>query len=117
MQQKRFRLAAHEIKPVAPGHGSCIASDLVTVQGLPVLFMYREEPSDSFDSGWRFFSGQEDDEYSANSANFAVVDVNTIANYDAAIIELLAEVVGSAFERPSAGQRFQVVAGWAPPTE
>jgi hypothetical protein len=31
-----FKIKASEIKPVAPGRGSCIATDLITVQGLKV---------------------------------------------------------------------------------
>ena len=39
--------------------GSCIATDRITVDGLPVDFMYREDPIYKVDSGWRFFSGTE----------------------------------------------------------
>ena len=56
-QSKKFKLRADQIKPIAPGHGACIASDMITVHGKKVGFMYREEPRDEVDSGWCFNRG------------------------------------------------------------
>lgn len=61
--------------------------------------MYREAPDEEIDSGWRFMSGSESEDYMANSDNLAVYDVNTIANYDPDIIPFLDAPIGSAFER------------------
>jgi hypothetical protein len=100
MSKKVFFLAADAIKPnLAPGRGSCLASDLITVQGLPVGFMYREDPDNELDSGWRFFAGSESETYCDDSANFEIYDVNTIANYDSGIIPFLDAKPGAAFER------------------
>jgi hypothetical protein len=101
---KRYGLAAHEIRDVARGRGSCIASDMILVQGLRVGYMYRETPDDDHDSGWRFFSGRESQEYADNAANFSRFDVNTVANYDPDIVPLLASPYGTVFERDSSGQ-------------
>ena len=98
---KRFRLAAGQIRPLAEGRGGCFASDRITVDGLRVGWMYREEPDRPPDSGWRFFSGTESAEYVDAPGNFAIFDVNTIANYDPEIIPLLDAPIGSAFERNS----------------
>jgi hypothetical protein len=65
----------------------------------PVRFMYRELPDDDVDSGWRFFSGEEPQEYVDDPANLGIYNVNTIANYDPAIIPHLDAPVFSAFER------------------
>jgi hypothetical protein len=62
--------------------------------------MYREEPDDEIDSGWRFFAGTESQEYLDDPDNMALYDVNTIANYDQSIVPLLDAPTGSAFERP-----------------
>jgi hypothetical protein len=72
---------------------------MITCGGHKVGFMYREEPSHEHDSGWRFMSGRESDEYMQEPDNFAIHDVNTIANYDAEIVPLLHAPVGAAFER------------------
>ena len=61
--------------------------------------MYREEPSDEIDSGWRFMSGKESQKYMDNPDNLAIYDVNTIANYSPDITELLDAPYQSAFER------------------
>lgn len=115
--KKEFKLAKEQIKPLAQGHGSCFATDMITVEGYPVRFMYREEPDNEVDSGWRFMSGFESDEYIDNPDNLAVYDVNTIANYDPSIIPLLGSPIGSAFEKVEEGGRFEVVTDFEPPTE
>lgn len=56
------------------------------------------------DSGWRFFSGEEDDDYTADSNNLHVFSLNTICNYDKDIIELLDSETGTAFFRDNSGK-------------
>ena len=97
---KRYRLSSEDIQALATGRGACVATDMVTVDGMPVRFMYREPPRDQHDSGWAFFSGFESDDYANNPANLGVYDVNTIANYDPSIVPLLDSPVGCAFEKP-----------------
>ena len=96
---KKFGLTPSDIKQLAPGRGSCTATDLITVALQPVGFMYRELPDNDIDSGWRFLSGEETQEYIDDPANVGLYDVNTIANYDPAIIPHLDAPVFSAFER------------------
>jgi hypothetical protein len=115
--KKQFKLAADEIKPLVGGYGACIASDMITVEGYPVRFMYRESPCDGVDSGWRFFSGFEDDQYMNNSDNHAFYDVNTVANYDPSIIAHLDSPIGSAFEKTTGAERFVPVSDWEPPVD
>jgi hypothetical protein len=116
-QRKNFRLRADEIKPLVNGMGGCIATDRITVDGYPVRFMYREEPDNDIDSGWRFMSGFEDDEYMNNPDNHAAYDVNTIANYDPTIIPLLDQPPGTAFEKADQSEMFVRVTDWSPPED
>ena len=51
------------------------------------------------DSGWRFLSGDESDDYLSDPQNSDVYDLNTICNYDTDIIPFLSYPAGSAFER------------------
>ncbi|MHC5537875.1 DUF2185 domain-containing protein [Singulisphaera rosea] len=107
MPEKLFKLRSDEIRPLALGHGGCYATDRITVDGLPVGYMYREQADvDFFDSGWRFFSGDESDEYVNDPDNIAIYDVNTIANYDPEIISLLGSPAGSAFARHAGTSEF-----------
>jgi hypothetical protein len=101
--KKTYRLAAHELRALAPGRGSCIASDMIVVDGAGVGFMYREEPDSELDSGWRFFAGAETQAYADEPSNFALYDINTVANYDPDVVPLLDAPVGSAFERNALG--------------
>lgn len=94
---KAFRIRREDIRELAPGFGACYASDRILVDGARVGFMYREVPDFDVDSGWRFLAGDESDEYLANPENFAIYDINTVANYDGAIIPLLAAPPGSEF--------------------
>ena len=112
---KNFKLSKNEIKDLAVGHGSCIATDMITVEGYLVRFMYREEPDNEHDSGWRFMSGYEDDEYMDDANNHAVYDLNTIANYDSSIIAFLNSAPGTAFEKTEEAERFLQVKDWASP--
>ncbi|HZP59545.1 MAG TPA: DUF2185 domain-containing protein [Opitutaceae bacterium] len=59
------------------------------------------------DSGWRFFSGEEDQAYVDDSSHTMIYDVNTIANYDPAIIPYLTAPFGSAFGRVAGTERFE----------
>jgi hypothetical protein len=105
---KSFRLRAEEIKALVSGKGSCFASDLITVHGHKVGFMYREEPAEEQDSGWRFVAGVETDDYMDEPQNFGVYDVNTIANYSPDIVPLLDAPVGATFERDEHGALVEI---------
>ena len=87
--------------------GGCLTSDRITVDGLKVGYMYREEPDKDTDSGWRFFSGDETQEYADDPNNFAIYEVNTICNYDPAIIPLLDAPYGSALGRIAGSDEFK----------
>jgi hypothetical protein len=100
---KKFALHAAELEKLATGHGWCIASDKIMVDGRKVGWMYREESSDELDSGWRFFAGDESDEYANDPKNFSLYDVNTVSNYDPAIVQFLDAPVGSAYFREGSG--------------
>ena len=75
MVEKKFFKAAEDMKEVAPDYGACFATDLITVDGHPVGFMYREDPDNEIDSGWRFLAGFESEEYMDDDANMGIYDV------------------------------------------
>jgi hypothetical protein len=112
---KVFRLSKDQIKPLVNGYGGCIATDMITVKGHSVRFMYREKPRNNQDSGWCFFSGLETDDYTNDPKNSEIYDVNTIANYDPSIIPHLDSPPGSAFEKLPGKESFAVVTDWALP--
>ncbi|MBR6689284.1 MAG: DUF2185 domain-containing protein [Clostridia bacterium] len=83
-----------------PNGEGCMVSDKITKEGWKVGYMYREEPSpNNPDSGWRFFKGDEDEEYTSNPDNVHIFALNTICNYDKDIIPYLNSKIGSAYIR------------------
>ena len=102
-----FLLKKDQLKELyfAKGNNGCIASNRITVDGMKIGYMYREKPTDSKfpDSGWRFFAGDESEEYTDNSDNFNIFNLNTICNYDSDIIKYLDAPLGSAFIREDDG--------------
>lgn len=104
MNNKKFKLTGDQIAPIYLGHGGCIATDRITVDGALVGYMYRESPLNSNDSGWRFFAGDENDAYMSDSSLHGVYDLNTIVNYDPDILPYLELAVGTECERNEQGK-------------
>lgn len=96
---KKYKISSGDIKKIIDSQKGCIASDKITVEGLKIGYMYRENPTYESDSGWRFFVGDESEEYTNNADNFEIYDLNTICNYDNSIISYLNAEVGSSFEK------------------
>lgn len=76
---------------------------------MKVRYMYREEPDNAHDSGWRFFAGDESDEHVNDPDNIGLYDVATIAAIDPDIVPYLNSPAGSAFEREEATKPFVAV--------
>ncbi len=109
--KKNYKLKSSEIKQLISPMGGGIATDAITVEGKKIKFMYRYAPNNNLDSGWQFFSGTETQEYLDNPKNSGVYDVNTIANYDAAIIPYLHLPFGTELERVDGTDTFRVIPG------
>ncbi|AIF97915.1 immunity protein Imm33 domain-containing protein [Alteromonas australica] len=60
--------------------GYVVVSDEIMKGGKPVGYFYREKPSEPKDSGWRFFSGEETEEYCENEDNFSLYNASTLVN-------------------------------------
>ncbi len=109
MTTKNFKIKADELVDLVPTMGGCFATDKITVDGMKVGYMYREEPMEAMDCGWRFFSGTEDQEYVDDPNNTMIFNVNTIANYDRAIIPYLNLPFGTELERIENTNEFQII--------
>ena len=88
--------------------GWCVVSDLVLGTG-QVGYMYRLEPLNESDSGWRFMSGREFKEYIADRGNLSWEEVHVIAGGDQEIIPLLDAPIGSQFVRKKGSGPFVAV--------
>lgn len=79
--------------------GYVLATKMLVDNKRKVRFMYREEVTNPQDSGWRFFCGDEDDEYVNNPDHIAIYNINTILGIDKSILPYLNSAVGAAYER------------------
>ena len=100
VMSKNFKIAAQNIKQLLRRSlGAGMATDKIVVGGEFVDYMYRESPNSEIDSGWRFMSGTENQDYVDNPDNWAYYDLNTISNYDHSIIPFLEYPIGTKLER------------------
>jgi hypothetical protein len=88
--------------------GYVMATKMLVDNKRKVRFMYREEPSNAQDSGWRFFCGDEDQDYTDDPDNIAVYDVGTILAVDGSIAPYLKSAKGTALEREDENGVFAV---------
>lgn len=79
--------------------GYVLATKMLVENRRKVRFMYHENADNDQDSGWRFFCGDEDDDYANNPDNIAIYDIHTIVDIDESIRSFLGAVAGTAFER------------------
>ncbi|MFA8299265.1 MAG: DUF2185 domain-containing protein [Hyphomicrobiales bacterium] len=107
MKTKYYKLKEEDLKDLCNSPKWCIATDKITVEGMKVGFMYREEPSEEGDSGWRFFSGTETQDFVDDPKNAMMFSLNTIANYDEAILPFLKYSVGTELERVEGEDTFR----------
>jgi hypothetical protein len=80
---------------------TAFASKRVAEEGRKVGFMYREDPQHPGDSGWKFFSGDEPQEYVDNPGNVGEYPLEAIAGIDPSVAALLDTPAPCAFERDS----------------
>jgi len=77
-----------------------LVSKLCFDENLPIRFLYKTVPEHLNDTGWRMFTGYEDDEYLANElANLLPVPVSKMCEMDDSLTELVAFNAGTVWER------------------
>jgi hypothetical protein len=90
----------------AKGNG-CIVSNKILKENYMIGYMYREDPNNPPDSGWRFLAGNEDEEYMNNANNFNIVDLQTICQIDKNVELYLNSNIGTSYIR-NAKQLFEL---------
>jgi hypothetical protein len=83
----------------------CFVTKRVLDDGQRVGYLYREDPDEENDSGWRITANDESDDYMSNSKNLAYVSLGAVLSRDDSFRELLDAPAGSAFVRnPKTGE-------------
>lgn len=103
MSDISFEIGKENLDQMADTLGNCIASGKIMEEGASVGYMYREQPSYEEDSGWVFFAGDEDEEYSANSENFGLYNIIDVYKKDSSILSVLNAPPGSIYRRNDDG--------------
>lgn len=87
-------------EPVGKDGHLVLASDKVIGPGRdPILLAYRETAANEQDSGWRFFHGDEDDEYAADPSNIALCPLSSCLGLDPTLRVIINHPPGTAWER------------------
>lgn len=87
----------------------CFVTRRVLYDGQPVGYLYREEPEEENDSGWRITAGDEPREYMEDSENVAWVSLGAVLREDESILKLLDAPTGVAYERNAETDEFEQV--------
>jgi hypothetical protein len=75
----------------------CFVTNRILRDGAKVGYLYREEPDEERDSGWRFTANDESDEYMGNTDNIAYVSVGLVLSHDDSFVHLLDSPSGASF--------------------
>lgn len=84
----------------------CFVTQRILRDGAKVGYLYREEPDNESDSGWRFTANDESDDYMDNSENIAFVSIGLVLSKDDSFIDLLGAPAGASFVRDTRTQAF-----------
>jgi hypothetical protein len=85
----------------ANGHLVLASERVIGPDSDPVLFAYREPAANEQDSGWRFFHGDEDEEFTADPRNIALCPLSSFLQIDPLLRVIINSPAGTAWERPS----------------
>ncbi|WP_299156668.1 DUF2185 domain-containing protein [uncultured Tenacibaculum sp.] len=89
--------------------GAVFTSNKVLKEKELPSWMYREEASYEEDSGWRIFSGNEDEDYLDNPDNFKLITSEQLIKIDKEIKSNLLAPYGFSFERDESTGKWMMV--------
>lgn len=87
--------------------GYALAPKYLIEKQKPIMYMYCEEPDNQYDSGWRFFSGEETDEYVNDPRNIGIYSIETIVKLCPDVIPYLDCPVNTCLERDDINKPFR----------
>lgn len=81
----------------------CFVTNNILYEGEKVGYLYREEPDYGDDSGWRFTTGTETDEYMDDADNSSYVSLGAVLREDDSFVHLLDHESDVAFAKDENG--------------
>lgn len=88
------------------------SQQVIGAQRLPVCFAFRVTPNNEADSGWVFWSGNEDQAYIDDSSNTVVCPLLSFLELDSSLIDLIKNPLGTAWERDNVEDEWREVVGY-----
>lgn len=73
-------------------------------QASSVCYAFRTDINNEYDSGWHFWSGEEDEDYVDDLSNFTVCSLNFFLDQDPTIKKILDHPIGTFWEREPGGE-------------
>ena len=89
--------------------GLVLVSNKILLKGETVCWMYRALPEEKGDSGWRVFSGTEDESYLTDHNNFKFILADSLMAIDDSLKANLLAPCHSSFERNQATKEWEMV--------
>jgi len=86
----------------------CFVTRRVLYDGLPAGYLYRENPDQENDSGWRIMANDESEDYMDDPDNIFYVSLGAVLSRDDSFRELLEAPVGSTYVRNLDSGHFEV---------
>jgi hypothetical protein len=83
------------------GHLALVSEKVIGPSREPVLLALREPGANDQDSGWRFFHGDEDEDYASDPRNIALCPLWSLLGLDPSLRAIINHPDGTAWERPS----------------
>jgi hypothetical protein len=104
--------APTESSAEAPGMLVLASKQVIGPDRQPVAFAFHLKPNNPQDSGWVFWSGNEDQEFIDDNANTVVSPLDAFLKLDPSLSEILDRPVGTAWERDGPGKPWREVPGY-----
>jgi len=79
-----------------------------------IRFVYREVADNNDDSGWRMFTGHENDEYANDQKNIQIVKIESLLDFDRSLFDPIKNGNYYAFERMNKKDKWEIIEDWKP---
>ena len=79
-----------------------------------IRFLYREAADREEDSGWRMFSGLEEQDYIDDPKNIRIINVGYLLDIDPTLLVALKGKIGDVYERADKAAKWEFVKDWRP---
>ncbi len=91
-----------------------LVSELCFQKNETIRFIYHEQPDNNEDSGWRIFTGNENEEYTNDYRNIQIMKIVDLLARDNTLFEPIKNGKYVAFERNEKDSQWTIVEDWNP---